>query len=160
MRKNLPIGREDFKTIIEENFYYVDKTKVIEEMLRNQNYISLFPRPRRFGKSLFLSMLDNFFNLEYKETNKNLFKGLAIEKSEYYDRLSSNPVIKVNFKRISGRNYKEMYLSYISMIRDLFIKKEYLKEKLSEAEKEVFENFEYKRTDLSDYQNALYILSS
>ena len=58
MLKKLPIGKDDFKDIIENNFYYVDKTDKIDKLLRDGNYISLFPRPRRFGKSLFISMLD------------------------------------------------------------------------------------------------------
>ena len=74
MLKNLPIGRDDFKDIMDRNLYYVDKTENIETILSSDSYVSLFPRPRRFGKSLFLSMMDNFFNIEYKDTNKNLFK--------------------------------------------------------------------------------------
>ena len=76
----------------------MDKTDIIEKMLKTDSYVSLFPRPRRFGKSLFISMVDQFFNIEYKDINKNLFDGLKISKSEYYNRLSSNPVIKLDFK--------------------------------------------------------------
>ena len=82
MIKELPTGRNDFKEIIEKNKYYVDKTKIIEELLIKDGYVTLFPRPRRFGKSLFISMLDNFFNIELKDTNKNLFDGLNISKSD------------------------------------------------------------------------------
>ena len=81
MLKRFTTGRNNFKEVIEENLYYVDKTKIIEELLENQNYVTLFLRPRRFGKSLFISMLNNFFNIEYKESNKNLFNNLYIGKN-------------------------------------------------------------------------------
>ena len=88
--KNTDIGAmaKEVKDVY-NNWESLDKnfTDIIEEMLRTDSYVSLFPRPRRFGKSLFLSMVDNFFNIEYKDTNKDLFKGLKISKSEYYNRL-------------------------------------------------------------------------
>ena len=65
--KKLPIGRDNFKDIIEGDFYYVDKTKMLEEMRERGTYIALFPRPRRFGKSLMISTIDEFFNVEKKE---------------------------------------------------------------------------------------------
>lgn len=87
MNKTLPIGIDNFKDLIENDFYYVDKTEVIEELLVNQKFcITLFPRPRRFGKSLFLSMLENFFDIEKKNTNRKLFKGLYISKSPVYKK--------------------------------------------------------------------------
>ena len=159
MLKNLPIGRDNFKDVIERNLYYVDKTDIIEEMLRTDSYVSLFPRPRRFGKSLFLSMVDNFFNIEYKDTNKDLFKGLKISKSEYYNRLSSNPVIKLDFKNLKQNNYEVMYNSYKEMIRELYSKKDYLKEILNDSEKELYDSFLYETADISKYQKAVTILS-
>ena len=71
--KKIPIGEDNFKDLIEKNAYYVDKTEVIEELLYNETKVTLFPRPRRFGKSLFMSMLNNFFDIDLKEENKNLF---------------------------------------------------------------------------------------
>ena len=98
MLKDLPIGSSNFKDLITKQQYYVDKTEMIENLLKQRNTVSLFPRPRRFGKSLFISMLDNFFNIEYKDRNKNLFDGLYISKSDFYKELSTRPVIKLNFK--------------------------------------------------------------
>ena len=80
--KKLPVGYENFKSLIDNNLYYVDKTMIIEELIENKNYITLFPRPRRFGKTLFMSMLDNFFNIEYKDSNKNLFNNLKISDTD------------------------------------------------------------------------------
>lgn len=67
MEKKLPIGYDNFKEVIEKDLYYVDKTHVIEELLDNKNKVVLFPRPRRFDKTLLLSMLENFFNIEKKK---------------------------------------------------------------------------------------------
>ena len=157
--KMLPIGRDNFKDIMDNDLYYVDKTNIIEEILYNKNYVSLFPRPRRFGKSLFISMIDNFFNIEYKDINKNLFDGLKISKSEYYNRLSSNPVIKLDFKFLKQDNFDIMYKAYTEMIRELYSKKEYLKEKLSESEKKLYDSFLYRTASIENYQRAVYTLS-
>ena len=157
--KMLPIGRDNFKDLMDNDLYYVDKTDIIEQLLYNKNYVSLFPRPRRFGKSLFISMVDQFFNIEYKDNNKNLFDGLKISKSEYYNRLSSNPVIKLDFKNLKQDNFEIMYSSYKEMIRELYSKKEYLKEILNDSEKELYDSFLYETADISKYQKAVTILS-
>ena len=67
--KAIPIGKDNFKEIIENNNYYVDKSKVIEDLIVSYAKILLYTRPRRFGKSLFISMLDNFFNIDRKEVD-------------------------------------------------------------------------------------------
>ena len=100
--KKIPVGRDNLKDIIEGDFYYVDKTKVIEEILSQGAYVTLFPRPRRFGKSLMISTLNEFFNIEKKEENKNLFKGLYINKSKYKNEQGKYPVIKLNLKSVQA----------------------------------------------------------
>ena len=157
--KMLPIGRDNFKDIMDNDLYYVDKTNIIEEILYNKNYVSLFPRPRRFGKSLFISMIDNFFNIEYKDINKNLFDGLKISKSEYYSRLSSNPVIKLDFKNLKQDNYEDMYESYKGMIRKLYSDKRYLLEILNDDEKDLYNSFLYENANKDRYQKAVYTLT-
>ncbi len=82
--------------MIESNCYYVDKTRAIEELLKDKNEVSLFMKPRRFGKSLSIPMLDHFFNIDYK--SKSLFKDLYISKSEYYKEINKYPVIAFAFK--------------------------------------------------------------
>ena len=159
MLKNLPIGRDNFKDVIERDLYYVDKTDIIEEILSTDLYVSLFSRPRRFGKSLFISMIDSFFNIEYKDINKHLFDGLKISKSEYYNRLSSNPVIKLDFKNLKQDNYEEMYESYKGMIRELYSDKRYLLEILNDDEKELYNSFLYENANKDRYQKAISILS-
>ena len=157
--KMLPIGRDNFKDIMDNDLYYVDKTDIIEELLYNKNYVSLFPRPRRFGKSLFISMIDNFFNIEYKDTNKDLFKGLKISKSKYYNRLSSNPVIKLDFKFLKQDNFEIIYDMFTEMIRDLYSDKRYLLEILNDDEKDLFNKFLYKNASIGEYQKSVNTLS-
>ena len=159
MLKKIPIGRDDFKDIIERNAYYVDKTNIIEEIIHNDNLVSLFPRPRRFGKSLFISMIDNFFNIEYKDTNKNLFNGLYISKSDYYKELSTRPVIKLDFKTLKQDNYELMYNCFKELIRELYANKKYLLNILDESEKELFNRFLFKEAKEEEYQKAINLLS-
>ena len=158
MLKKLPIGMDNFKDIIEKDYYYVDKTNIIEEILSTGSYVSLFPRPRRFGKSLFISMIDQFFNIEYKDSNK-LFNGLKISKSEYYNRLSSTPVIKLDFKFLKQDNFEVMYGAFKEMIRELYSDREYVLSVLNDSEKEMFNKFFYRKADIEDYQKSIYILS-
>ena len=80
MKKLLPDGISDFKTLIENNYYYVDKTPFISEIGKNVGKTLLFTRPRRFGKTLNMSTLKYFFDIRNAEENKKLFKGLEIEK--------------------------------------------------------------------------------
>ncbi len=157
--KNLPIGRENFQDIIEKKLYYVDKTGVIGDLLNNQNYVALFPRPRRFGKSLFLSMLENFFNIEKKEQNKNLFNGLKISQSPYYQELSTRPVIKISFKDLKKDAFENIYNSYQEMIRELYSNKQYLLEKLTEHDKNMFQKFLRIEANRDEYQKAIQLLS-
>ena len=82
-KKAVPVGIEDFERIINEDYYYVDKTMLIEKLLINRTPVTLFTRPRRFGKTLNMSMLKYFFDVKDKEENKKLFENLKIYDSEY-----------------------------------------------------------------------------
>lgn len=75
-KKAVPVGIEDFERIINENYYYVDKTMLIEKLLINRTPVTLFTRPRRFGKTLNMSMLKYFFDVKDKEENKKLFENI------------------------------------------------------------------------------------
>lgn len=79
--KKIPIGVEDFKNIISENYYYIDKTKLIEEIVNDGAKVKLFTRPRRFGKTLNMSTLKYFFDVRNGVENRKLFKNLYIENS-------------------------------------------------------------------------------
>jgi len=82
--KKIPIGIDDFKKLRENSAYYVDKTKLISEILDDGAEVKLFTRPRRFGKTLNMSMLKYFFDIDNAEENRKLFSELDIEKSEYF----------------------------------------------------------------------------
>ena len=160
MNKKLPIGYDNFKEVIEKDLYYVDKTHIIEELLDNKNKVVLFPRPRRFGKTLLLSMLENFFNIEKKKDNKHLFDNLYIKNSKYYNNLSSYPVIKLDFKSLKQTNYKVMYGAYTEMIREIYSSKMYLLDILNDGEKEIFNSFIMSTASEEKYQKAINILCS
>lgn len=108
--KELPLGTENFKEIIENNSYYVDKTKAIEliEKYSTNRKVILFTRPRRFGKTLFISTVDYFYNIENNKKNKELFNGLYIANSECISKQGKYPVINISLKDISGNNFAEM----------------------------------------------------
>ena len=80
--KKLPIGLSEFKKLIEGSYYYFDKTNFIDEIIKDGSEVKLFTRPRRFGKTLNMSMLKYFFDIKEAEENRKLFKNLYIEKTE------------------------------------------------------------------------------
>ena len=92
------IGIEDFREIIREDWYYVDKTNYMEELLKDKTKIKLFTRPRRFGKTLNMTTLKYFFDVKNAEENRKLFKNLYIEKSEYFKEQGQYPVIFITMK--------------------------------------------------------------
>ena len=120
-RKRIPIGYEDFKSVIDGNFYYVDKTMLIYELLSDGGQNNLITRPRRFGKTLNLSMLRYFFDINEKE-NAYLFDGLRI--SEHYSELeeyrNAFPVITLSLKCGKQGDYKRAVFSLCREIRAQF----------------------------------------
>ena len=102
----LPMGMENFEDIRKEGFYYIDKTGMIKELLQSRSYVNLFTRPRRFGKTLNMSMLKYFFNIG---TDSTLFDGLEISKeNKLCDRyMGKFPVISISLKGVSGRSFDE-----------------------------------------------------
>ena len=157
--KKIPIGRDDFKDIIEKDFYYVDKTKIIEEILETGAYVSLFPRPRRFGKSLMISTIDEFFNIEKKQENKNLFKGLYINKSKYKKEQGKYPVINLNLKRIESDNWEVMYEKIKILFQNLYSQFLYLRETMNEIQLEQFNAIVKKEATQPELEQALLLLS-
>ncbi len=104
--QRLPIGIEDFETIRTEGYYYVDKTRLIEELLTRGGFVTLFTRPRRFGKTLNMSMLKAFFELGQRA---DLFDGLMITEHRELCRMYQGqfPVIFLSLKDIDGQSYEE-----------------------------------------------------
>lgn len=135
-RKKLPIGIENFEEIRTEGFYYVDKTGLIQELLDHFGKVNLFTRPRRFGKSLTMSMLRYFFGLD---CDKALFDGLAIAKEEALckEYMGKFPVISLSLKGVDGRNYETARAMLCAIIGNEAMRFQFLlqSERLTEKEK-------------------------
>ena len=93
-RKPLPIGVSDFKEVVENDYYYIDKTKLIEDILYYRAKVNLFTRPRRFGKTLNMTMMKYFFDVENKEKNRKLFDGMKISESEFMQEQGQYPFLR------------------------------------------------------------------
>ena len=157
-KKKLPIGLSDFKEIIEYDYYYFDKTKFIENILEDRSKVKLFTRPRRFGKTLNMSMLKYFFDVKNKDENKNLFEGLNISKSEYFNKQGEFPVISISFKDYNEKKWESGFREVKGIIERLYTKYKFLTEKMDEIEIEKFNSI--RRTlDLADWKNSLLNLS-
>ena len=139
-KKKIGIGIDDFKTVIEKNYYFVDKSKLIEDIIADGAIVKLFCRPRRFGKTLNMSMIKYFFDIREKEENRKLFEGLYIENSPMIEEQGKYPVIFLTLKEIKGNNIESMYTQIKTLISDLFNQYEYLRENLNERDIEVFDN--------------------
>ncbi len=126
-RLALPIGVDDFKEVRENGYYFVDKTELISDILRDRAKVFLFTRPRRFGKSLNLSMLDAFFNLRY--AGNTWFDGLKISsRSETEDHKNTYPVICLNMKDLNDSNFEEFLMDFRCEIEKTYSYFEYLSE--------------------------------
>ena len=157
-KKKLPIGLSDFKEVIEYDYYYFDKTKFIEKILEERSKVKLFTRPRRFGKTLNMSMLKYFFDVENKEENKKLFEELNISKSEYFNKQGEFPVISISFKDYNEKKWESGFREVKGIIERLYTKYKFLTEKMDEIEVEKFNSI--RRTlDLADWKNSLLNLS-
>jgi hypothetical protein len=138
-KKKLPVGIENFEEIRTEGFYYIDKTAMIRDLLHNWSKVNLFTRPRRFGKSLNMSMLRTFFEIG---CNKTLFDGLSISKEkELCDKyMGKFPVISISLKGIEAENYEMARDMAMKVISEEARRHQYLLEsnQLSVREKEIF----------------------
>ena len=157
--KRLAIGLSDFKHLIEEDFYYFDKTAFIEDVIKDGSQVKLFTRPRRFGKTLNMSMLKYFFDIENREENRKLFKNLYIEKTEAFKEQGQHPVIFLSLKDLKASTWEEMERKIIVMLSDLFSEYEYLLDELKGTNYENFKEIAYKKTVLYDLGGALKLLT-
>ena len=157
--KRLAIGLSDFKHLIEEDFYYFDKTKFIEEVIKDGSQVKLFARPRRFGKTLNMSMLKYFFDIENKEENKEIFKDLYIEKTEAFKEQGQYPVIFLSLKDLKALTWEQMEKAIKSAISRLFSEYKYLLNDLDKFDTLAFENILLKNTELEDLKEALKFLT-
>ena len=165
-KKAVPVGIEDFERIINEDYYYVDKTMLIEKLLINRVPVTLFARPRRFGKTLNMSMLKYFFDVKDKEENKKLFENLKIYDNEYMSEQGKYPVIFISLKDLKEDTWEECIESIKDTMYKIFNEYSFLREKLNVVEKRQFDkiweitgnerNFKTSLLDLSNYLNKYY----
>ncbi|MCP4150198.1 MAG: AAA family ATPase [bacterium] len=174
--KKLPVGISDFRIIIEENFCYVDKSLFIKELLDRGDSIILIPRPRRFGKTLNLSMLKYFYDCvpgtlfpgsepppkptdTTGDSNKKLFQSLAIIKagSKYLDKMGKHPVIFLSFRSIKELDWDSCYSKLKQLIRKEYAKHDYLIKgnTLTSYEQVYFKKILELKGDKGDYENSL-----
>ena len=152
--KKIPIGVENFKEIISNDFYYIDKTKSIEDILNDGSKVKLFTRPRRFGKTLNMSTLKYFFDIQNADENRKLFNGLDIEKSEYFSEQGKHPVIFISMKGIKAITWKDYLYDLKILIGDLYNEFEFIRDVLNESELNSFNKI-WLKEDIAEYKNAL-----
>ena len=153
-KKRLPIGMSDFKRIIEENYYYVDKTGLISSILKDGANVNLFTRPRRFGKTLNMSMIRYFFDFENREENKRLFDNLNISETEYASEQGKYPVIFVSFKNIEEDEWEDCYFEIKNLINKLYNDFEFIRKNLNQSELMEFDKIWLKQKG-ADWKNSL-----
>lgn len=159
MKKTIIIGEENFENLINQDGYYIDKTKIIEELLDSKGGVKLFPRPRRFGKTLFMSMLNNFFDIDKKEENKHLFDGLYISTSKYKSIQNTYPVINLSFKDLKQKSFAEVVAQFGVLIARVYNSKTYLLDCLNEQEKEVFKTYMSQTNDITKLKTSILFFS-
>ncbi|EUB32273.1 MULTISPECIES: AAA family ATPase [Fusobacterium] len=157
-KKRTGEGIDEFKGLIENNYYYFDKTKYIEDICDNFKKSILFTRPRRFGKTLNLSTLKYFFDIRKAEENRELFKDLYIEKSEYFKEQGQYPVIFITLKELKSLNWEEMIGDIKVLISRLYSSYKYLIDDLDELTLILFKSYIMKNSDISELKEALVFL--
>ena len=161
--KPLPIGVEDFKRLVDNGYYFIDKTLMIKELLENKETVNLFTRPRRFGKTLNMSMLQRFFEATEK-SNAYLFDGLKIAAyPEYMAYQGKYPVISVSLKSMKQKNFTLAFETYKYLIKSEYSRhKDFIfsKNVLDEEEKARYLSFIQVDATETMYNQAIGFLSN
>ena len=153
MARTVGIGNQDFETIRREGYFYVDKSNLIREWWENGDSVTLITRPRRFGKTLNMSMLEQFFSVDYAGRG-DLFEGLSVWQEEKYRRLQGTyPVIALSFAKVKETSYQEARKRICRILSDLYRQFDFLwnSEKLTPREKELYQAVS---DDMEDYVAA------
>ena len=153
-KKKLPIGISSFKEIIEYDYYYFDKTRFIEKILEERSKVKLFTRPRRFGKTLNMSMLRYFFDVKNKEENRKLFENLEISKSEYFSEQGKYPVISISFRNYDKENWETGFRIIKTTIANVYAENKFLMDSLDKRELQKFEDI-WLEKDKGDWEGSL-----
>ena len=157
----IPVGTSDFAEIRQEKFYYIDKTTLIEELLKTRGTkATLITRPRRFGKTLNMNMLSEFFDI--RKDNKHLFEGLYISNNKEICNNWQNqyPVLFLTFKSVDGLSFDSAIEKLKIVISDMCIRHYYLLDsnKVNEVQKECFKRLAHKSSSMGETQNSLIAL--
>ena len=159
-KKRLPVGVENFEQIINDNYYYVDKTKLISELFHNGGIVNLITRPRRFGKTLNMSMLEHFFSIG---GDKNIFDGLKISKDKKLceDYMGKYPVISVSLKGINAATYEDAFDFAVQIMKNVAGRTQFLLESrnLSDFDKSEYKELLDSRMSKAVFCSGLKILS-
>jgi hypothetical protein len=159
--KKLPIGKSDFKSIIQDNFYYIDKTNLISEIIDNSADVILLPRPRRFGKTLNLTMTKYFFDVE--EDNRELFNNLNISKNQEAMRhCGKYPIIYITFKDVKESSFEHSYEKIKRLISNEFKRhsKAIMDLDIDEIDKKRVQKIINEEASRVDYHNGFKFLST
>lgn len=159
---NIPVGISDFEKIRREGFYYIDKTGLVKELLNPKPAeVTLITRPRRFGKTLAMSMLENFFDI--KKNSRNLFAGLEISASEKLcsQWMNQCPTVSLSFRQVDGLDFSSAYDMLTMVISNLFNRHRYLLEsqEISEFQKTAFVQIASQKATAGEIKNSLILLT-
>ena len=159
----MPIGVDNFFDIRSKHYYFVDKTDFIRQLIDGHSAVTLITRPRRFGKTLTLSMLEYFFSIEKEVQSRHLFDGLAIDRAraDYMAQRGQYPVIFMSFKGMQQDTWPGMFQSFRLWIQREFNKYEFLLQGnlLNEVEKNAFHRIVWQQATPEEYQLSLLNLS-
>lgn len=160
--RNIPVGISDFRRIREEDYYYIDKSGLISTLLENTPaQVTLITRPRRFGKTLGMSMLANFFDIS--QDSRQLFKGLEISGNQALcaDWMNQYPTVFLSFKDIGGTSFENAFNLLRFVIAQLYDNYKFLLDDpdIPSAQKEIFQRLQRQTASLTDIQGALLILT-
>lgn len=159
---NIPVGISDFEKIRREGFYYIDKTGLVKELLNPKPAeVTLITRPRRFGKTLAMSMLENFFDI--KKNSQDLFAGLEISASEELcsQWMNQCPTVSLSFRQVDGLDFSSAYDMLTMVISNLFNRHRYLLEsqEISEFQKTAFVQIASQKATAGEIKNSLILLT-
>lgn len=160
MARVVSIGAQNFETLIKNNYFYVDKTAFIKEWWENGDIVTLISRPRRFGKTLNMNMLERFFSVKYAEQGE-VFQNLSIWNEEKYRELQGTyPVLFLSFANVKADNFEEAREQIFQVIIDLYARHEYLRDldTMGERDREFFDRIRYGMST-SDASRALHELA-
>ncbi len=158
---NLPVGVSKFEKIRKDNYFYVDKTGLVADILKEKTEVLLITRPRRFGKTLNMSMLESFFDI--RKDSREFFEGLQITKEHNLckDWMNQYPTISISFKQVDGLDFDGAYDMLELMISELYKKHSYLleSEKVCDSDKEIIKRIMRRDTSLTDIKGSLMLLT-